>query len=223
MPLVLLVEPAAAGETLLAAPAEARAEGATLLVVPALEAGPLPKVTAPTASWTLSGGGGTTALALVEPEVDVEVEVDPVALTLEAGETLLVPDVPVELPLVPEVEVLPEAPLVAPVDVLVQAGLAAEAPVVAAEDADVTGRADAAAEGEAPTALLGDAALLARAEEAMLDGGLAAVLAPGLVPAALLPQAASTSEAAARTGMRALNMTWTPTLRPPFWRTRMNF
>lgn len=178
--------------------------------MPALEARPLPKVTAPTASWTLSGGGGTTALALVEPEVDVEVEVDPVALTLEAGETLLVPDVPVELPLVPEVEVLPEAPLVAPVDVLVQAGLAAEAPVVAAEDADVTGRADAAAEGEAPTALL------ARAEEAMLDGGLAAVLAPGLVPAALLPQAASTSEAAARTGMRALNMTWTPTLRPPF-------
>jgi hypothetical protein len=180
------------------------AAGEALLEVPTLDAGPPLKLTDPRASWTLNGGGGTAAVALVEPEVEVEVELDARA------------PVDGEVPLV--VELLPPLLVDAPVEVLVQAGLpAVDVPVVTPEEADAAGRTELAGTAEAelaaPLTPLVDAAVLGRADELMLLGALAA--APVLGPADWpLAQPANTSEAAARVGMRAFNIAWTPPLGP---------
>src|SRR5690242_16973211 len=158
----------ALGEAPVAPAAEALGEADERLVVEVELSPPAPKVTAPVASWTLSGGGGITPLRTcwaTPPEADVpplallDVEVLPVAaallegealealLALLAGEPLLaeVPDVPV-----PDVPVL-----AAPAPPLVEA-LAAQAALLGLLVA-VVAPAELAGDGRADVAPAGDA------------------------------------------------------------------
>ncbi|MBV8087385.1 MAG: hypothetical protein JO247_21450 [Chloroflexi bacterium] len=196
----LLLTPVAldAGDTLPAAPVLAR--GLLVLLTPVLVVvtGLAPKVTDPTANWTLSGGAGTLGVVPVVVEAPM----------LAAGAALLVVDV-LDVPLTLEVVEVPVVPVVAPEVPFVQAGLAlADVPVV--EDAELSGDAELAglAENElvAPLAPLGEAAVLALTEDETLLTGLAPALPPMLGDAAPPAQPASTN-AAARVGMRAFNMT----------------
>lgn len=208
-----LLPAAPAGEVLLApeTPAELGEAAAEVRGVDVVEAAPpVPKLTEPTASWTLSGGAGITPLRtwLARPE-ELLVEVlapaaaegaallPAPAAPLAAGRALLVLEVDVLLlpvALVPPLELLP---LVLPL--AMQAGLAAEvAPPVA--PAALDGRDDGLVAGRALAAV--DAAGLVLA--APLAAVLGAVIGPVLVLGAALPppppQAASTSDAAASVG-----------------------
>jgi len=223
-PLVALVAPLApapvdvlaplAGEALLPTPdvpAEAAGEAAVELLAPvAVEAPPVPvpKVTAPIASCTLNGGGGTTGTAdapvLVEL-VPVEVLVEPVPLRPAEGATLLLVPVEVDVP-APEV-LLPVLALPLAVQaalVVPPAALVAPALETLDGEAELTGDALdiplAAGLVDAPTAVL--AAGLVDA------AGAVPVLTPGPELAGAAPpppQAASRSEATARAGMSGFN------------------
>ena len=193
----LLLTPFAldAGDTLPAAPVLAR--GLLVLLTPVLVVvtGLAPKVTDPTANWTLSGGAGTLGVVAVVVEAPM----------LAAGAALLVVDVP-DVPLTLDVDEVPVVPVVAPEVAFVQAGLAlADVPVV--EDAELSGDAELAglAENElvAPLTPLGEAAVLALTEDETLLTGLA----PALLGDAAPPAQPASTNAAARVGMRAFNMT----------------
>ncbi|HLG69450.1 MAG TPA: hypothetical protein VK009_03395 [Chloroflexota bacterium] len=174
----------------------AEALGDVVVDVPVVAPGvPLPKLTLPTASWTLSGGAGITGVAplLVEVPALARGAVLLAAPVLETAPALapVAPVAPVEL-----VEV--EVPLL---ELLLLAEQAGFDPVVVAPP-------EASAEGLAETDETG--AVLAALDAAGFV--LAAVLAPltglvlGLVLEALFPHAASTSDIAASVGKRGLGI-----------------
>jgi hypothetical protein len=182
--------PAALGEALLApeTPAALGEAAAEVRGVEAVEAAPpAPKLTEPTASWTLSGGAGITPLRTWLARLE-----ELLAPAAAEGDTLLVaPAAPLAAGralLVVEVDA-PPAPLVLPL--AMQAGLAAEVAPAAAE-ALVMGRVLAGAEAAA----LVLAAPLAAVLGAVTGGVL--VLGAALPPPP--PQAASTSDTAASVG-----------------------
>lgn len=170
-------------------------EGLAEVLVLVRVAPPAPNVTAPVASCTLSGGGGTVIDELAPVVADVLLV--PVALPLLAPVApLLAPVAPPLLAAPRPVELLvaPVADVLAPVAAHCGLAPAPETPA-GLVDADETGAALPAGRVEAPAATL----VLGAAEAPVLVDGAD----PGAAPWA--PQAASTSEAAASVGSSAFN------------------